>query len=250
MGRVISFPPFQVDAANERLSRDGAALPLRPQSFALLCYLAERPGQLVTKDELLDALWPGTHVTDVVLKVCVNELRQVLGDTAKAPRFIATVHRRGYRFIPEPPCARDEETALDSPVAILVGRDDALAHLDRCLGDALRGRRQVVLVSGEAGIGKTTLVDAFLRRSRAGTAAERPWLSRGQCVAQFGVGEPFGPVLEGLGRLCRGPEGAPLVARLRELAPEWLLQLPGVLAPAERRDLHRRAPPPAPDRML
>ena len=64
MGRLIAFPPFQVDAANEQLWRDGEAVPLRPKSFALLRYLAERPGQLVTKDELLDALWPRTHVTD------------------------------------------------------------------------------------------------------------------------------------------------------------------------------------------
>jgi len=64
MGRLITFPPFRVDAANELLWRDADAIPLRPKSFALLRYLAERPGQLVTKDELLEAVWPDTHVTD------------------------------------------------------------------------------------------------------------------------------------------------------------------------------------------
>src|SRR5262245_20668510 len=254
MGRLIAFPPFQVDAANEQLWRAGEAVPLRPKSFALLRYLAERPGQLVTKDELLDALWPRTHVTDVVLKVCINELRQVLGDTAKAPRFIATVHRRGYRFVAEPPALPGASVEADrAPRAILVGRESELARLEQCLGHAMRARRQIVFVAGEAGIGKTTLIDAFLARSVArpvDPTSERPWISRGQCVAQFGAGEPFGPLLEGLGRLCRGADGAPLVACLRDLAPDWLLQLPGVLGPTERHELQRRAPAHAPDRML
>ena len=72
---------------------------LRPKVFAVLAYLVSHAGQLVTKEMLLDAVWPETVVTDAVLKACIRELRRDLGDTIETPRFIVTVHRRGYRFI-------------------------------------------------------------------------------------------------------------------------------------------------------
>src|SRR5215510_11234596 len=93
------FDPFRLDIANQRLWRDEQAVPLTLKAYALLCYLVERGGQLVTKDELLEAVWPETFVTDAVLKVRIGELRKALGDEAKTPRFIETAQRRGYRFI-------------------------------------------------------------------------------------------------------------------------------------------------------
>jgi len=84
-----------LDTVNECLWRGSRRIALTPKAFALLAYLAERPRRLVTKDELLDALWKGTSVTDGVLKVCVRELRIALDDDAKTPRFIETLHRRG-----------------------------------------------------------------------------------------------------------------------------------------------------------
>jgi DNA-binding winged helix-turn-helix (wHTH) protein len=72
---------------------------LRPKAFAVLRYLVQRPNRLVTKAELLHAVWPDTHLGEVVLKVCVRELRAALGDRARAPRFIETVHARGHRFV-------------------------------------------------------------------------------------------------------------------------------------------------------
>ena len=91
--------PMWLDLANERLWCGDQALALRPKTFALLRYLVAHPGQLLTKAALLDALWPETMVSEVALSVCIRELRQALGDDARAPRFIETVHRRGYRFI-------------------------------------------------------------------------------------------------------------------------------------------------------
>ncbi|HWN99082.1 MAG TPA: transcriptional regulator, partial [Blastocatellia bacterium] len=101
MGKVepISFPPFQLDAANERLFCGDQPITLRPKAFRLLLYLLQRPDQLVTKGELLEACWPETTVTDTVLKVCIREIREALADDPKSPRFIETAHRRGYRFI-------------------------------------------------------------------------------------------------------------------------------------------------------
>ena len=95
----VIFPPFRLDLVNQRLWRDSRAIALTPKTFALLRHLLEHADQLVTKEELLGAVWPDTYVTDAVLKVCIGELRKALGDDATCPRFIETAHRRGYRFI-------------------------------------------------------------------------------------------------------------------------------------------------------
>src|SRR4030095_6600708 len=99
MEEPIIFPPFRLDPANQRLSRGDTPITLRPKAFALLLYLLQHPDQLVTKEELLEACWPETSVTDTVLKVCIREIREALSDNPKAPSFIDTAHRRGYRFI-------------------------------------------------------------------------------------------------------------------------------------------------------
>lgn len=72
---------------------------LRPKVFAVLAHLVSQAGQLVTKEALFEAVWPETAVTDAVLKAYIREVRRALGDLAQPPRFTATVHRRGYRFI-------------------------------------------------------------------------------------------------------------------------------------------------------
>jgi len=84
---------------SEQLWREDESIPLRPKTFAVLRYLVEHSNKLVTKDELLDTVWAGTIVSDTVLKSCIRELREALGDEVQTPRFIATVHQRGYRFI-------------------------------------------------------------------------------------------------------------------------------------------------------
>src|SRR5262245_50015251 len=95
----LHFPPFRLDPENALLWRGVTEVRLTPKAFAVLQCLVERPGQLVTKDVLLERVWPGTVVGDAVLKVCVREIRKAMGDQVGAPRFVATVHRRGYRFI-------------------------------------------------------------------------------------------------------------------------------------------------------
>ena len=95
----IVFGPFHLDRANARLLRDGRPVALTPKSFDVLCFLASRPDRLVTKDELLNALWPDVAVTDASVKVCVREIRKALDDDPQSPSYIETVHRRGYRFI-------------------------------------------------------------------------------------------------------------------------------------------------------
>ena len=94
----LRFGPFRVEEAKQ-LWRGNQTISLRRQSLAMLRYLAERPGQLVTKEELLTQLWPGIYVSPTVVKVCVREIRSALGDDAKQPQFIETLGVQGYRFI-------------------------------------------------------------------------------------------------------------------------------------------------------
>src|SRR5215470_14736399 len=96
---LLSFPPFRLDVGDEQLWHGARAIELRPKTFAVLRYLVEHPGRLVTKEEVLNAVWPQTVVSEWVLKSCIRELREALGDEARTPQYIETVHRRGYRFI-------------------------------------------------------------------------------------------------------------------------------------------------------
>jgi DNA-binding winged helix-turn-helix (wHTH) protein len=95
----VRFGAFQLDEANARLLRDGTAITLAPRPFGLLCALARRAGSLLTKNELLDDVWGHQFVSESVLKTAISDLRTVLDDDPREPRFIETVSRRGYRFI-------------------------------------------------------------------------------------------------------------------------------------------------------
>jgi eukaryotic-like serine/threonine-protein kinase len=99
--RVLRFGVFEIDTQEGELRRSGMRQKLAPQPFQVLQMLLERPGELVTRDELQKRLWPTGTVTDydLALKKCVNRIRQILADSAQSPRFIETVPRRGYRFI-------------------------------------------------------------------------------------------------------------------------------------------------------
>jgi DNA-binding winged helix-turn-helix (wHTH) protein/tetratricopeptide (TPR) repeat protein len=248
----LAFPPFRLDVADERLWRGTQAVPLTPKALAVLRYLVEKRGRLVTKDELLNTVWPGVHVGDAVLKSCVLEIRRAMDDHARSPKFIETVHRRGYRFVAEPP--RDETPTelaghgAKTPARHLpvVGRERELARLRACLERALGGQGQLVVVTGEPGIGKTTLVEAFLRD----TARDQLHVAWGQCIEHAGAGEAYLPVLHALSRLCRGPAGERLVPVLRKYAPTWLAQMPSLIDPEDRAALQREIFGATPDRML
>lgn len=242
----LLFPPFRLDPANERLWRGEQPVPLRPKALAVLRYLAERAQRLVTQEELLQAVWQRSFVSEGLLRGYIRELREVLGDDAKVPRFIETANRRGYRFIapvtsshPPLPAPEGDGPAPLPPAAEppWVGRAAELARLQGHFERARSGTRQVVLVSGGAGIGKTTLVNGFLAELRGG---REPWVLEGQCVESYGAGEALMPVLEALTRAGRGPMGERLMAALRRYAPTWLLQLPWLVDPEERESLHRQ----------
>jgi pimeloyl-ACP methyl ester carboxylesterase len=113
-GPSLAFGEFRLDPVSGHLYRDGTPVPLTPKAFALLQHLAVSAGRLIPKAELLDAVWPGVHVGDAVLKTSIREIRRALRDDSHTPRFIETAHRRGYRFIA--PVAAAEACKLQ-PVA-------------------------------------------------------------------------------------------------------------------------------------
>jgi DNA-binding winged helix-turn-helix (wHTH) protein len=261
------FDQFRLDPATTCLWWRDQLVPLPPKPFAVLAYLVAHAGRVVTKDELLQAVWPETVVSEGVLKTCMGQIRQVLGETARMPQYIATVHRRGYRFIAPVTAIEPAPTApttgspfhaplhvrpegsqtLSSPLIRMVAREAELARLHQCWRHALQGTRQLVFITGEAGIGKTTLVDAFVAQV---ASAEAVWLGRGQCIEQYGAGEAYLPLLEALGQLGRSPDGARLVDLLRQQAPSWLRQMPALLSTTEYEELQRRSSETTRERML
>jgi DNA-binding winged helix-turn-helix (wHTH) protein/tetratricopeptide (TPR) repeat protein len=230
------FPPFRLDPVNQCLWREGSRISLAPKTFAVLRYLVENPGRLVTQEELLEAVWPGTYVQPEILRKYILDIRKVLGDPPKNPLFIETLPRRGYQFIARvnPEIRTDGEPVMAE--LVLVGRDRALAALAGHLDSALRGHRELVFVTGEAGIGKTTLLDTFEKRA---ASSENVLVARGQCVEGFAGKEAYYPLLEALGQLLRGPAAESVLQVLSTYAPAWLIQFPFAIKP-ERRDALQR----------
>lgn len=220
----ILFAPFDLDLRAGQLLRAGNLVALRPKTFSVLVHLAEHPGELITKRALLDAVWGNVAVTEDVVRMSIGELRAVFGDARPAARFIETVPRRGYRFVATLGEAAGSAIApAGDQDAVVVGRGSERAELLAWMGAAMSGSRQVGFVTGEAGIGKTTLVELALRELRRAPEG-RLRLACGQCVEQYGGGEPYMPVLEALAGLCRGPDGPAVEATLREHAPGWVLR--------------------------
>ena len=195
----ITFGPFRLETTPGRLWRGDQVIPLRPRSLAMLRYLAAHPGRLVTKAEVQQQVWEGTHVTDSVLRASVREIRLALGDAATAPRYLETVERQGYWWLG----GGDLEGPPPLTAGPLVGRQGEVETLAGWWQRAAHGTRQLVFVSGEAGVGKTTVVEMCLARLATGSGV---WTARGPCVEHYGEGEPYLPFLEALGRLGHGPE--------------------------------------------
>lgn len=116
--RLIRFATFEVDLDSGELRRNGLKLKLSGQPFQILAILLERPGTVVTREELQKRLWPDTFVDfDHNLNSAVNRIREVLGDSAESPRFVETVPKRGYRFIAPvaAPSGRTDQTTVEKP---------------------------------------------------------------------------------------------------------------------------------------
>src|SRR5262245_17083424 len=167
--QALGFGPYRLAGPHGPLWCDTQVVRLPPKALAVLWRLVTQAGQVVTKEALLDAGWAGTVVSEVVLTACLRTLRQALGEDAQQPRYIATVRRLGYRFV-APVTAGAPVTPRGTPPTppasppLVVGRAAELAQLHRCVAQAQQGVRQTVFVTGEAGVGKTTLVDAVVHQ--------------------------------------------------------------------------------------
>jgi len=236
---AIRFGVFRLDLLRQQIWRAQEPVVLRRKAWEVLVYLAQRPGVLVSTGELLDAVWPNTAITPNTLTNVIGELRQALDDTARTPRVIATVHRRGYRFVGsiepggDPSIDRAQLGAHDE--GALVGRDSHCKRLWDAWAQVGRGRRQCLFVSGEAGLGKTMLVEHFLGSIREGasTAAESavPRIVRAQCIEQYGIREGYMPILQAIEEMATGTgtEADDVRSRLARYAPAWLAQMPSLL---------------------
>ena len=258
---MLAFDRFRWEPETGQWWQGEEPLRLSPKAGAVLHYLVIHAGQLVSVADIRQAIWSDGGGSAAALKVCIGEIRKALQDDARRPRFIETQPRHGYRFIapllastpaetrPHPrPSGQSLPSALQLSSPALVGRERDLAQLHQSFTRTLSGERQFVFVSGEPGVGKTTLVNAFV--SQLVTQAEPVWVSRGQCVEQYGAGEAYLPLLEALGRLGREPDGPEIVAVLAQYAPTWLAQLPALVLPADREALQRTLVGATRERML
>src|SRR5262249_52750637 len=150
------------------------------------------------------------------------------------PKFIETVGKTGYRFIA--PITLRSDTGGTSLPTYMVGRQSELELLQGHLERANRGRRQIVFVTGEPGVGKTTLVGSFLSHVQANDGA---LTAQGQCIEQYGAGEAYLPILDALDGLC-GRRSNGNTELLRRYAPSWLVNLSALTDPPEHAELERQ----------
>jgi len=231
------FEDFELDTAAFELRRAGEAVRVEPQVFGVLACLVARHEQLVSKDELLDEVWGTRFVSDATVASRIKAARRAIGDDGVAQRLIRTVTGRGYRFV-APVEATGERRAATRPASAapvdLVGRAQELSALEEYLDAAESGSARVVFVTGEAGSGKTSLVDAF----RAGLGAEwRVWT--GNCLPTASAAEPYWPVLDALSTAAKADDE--VTEALARYAPTWLMQLPLPLGDDVAEDVSARA---------
>jgi tetratricopeptide (TPR) repeat protein len=182
---TLSFGPFVLDEDARELLRDGEPVNLQPRALELLFYLARNRDRTVSKNELLDTLWPNVVVTDASIERAVSLVRSELRKGG-CENTIQTRPKLGYRFV-----LRESEALAGA----LLERLQFLQQLDEKLTRARAGLGQAVFISGEAGIGKSALLGAFFARVPSGSI-----IVRGFCEA-LSTPRALGPVLEILSRL-------------------------------------------------
>jgi DNA-binding winged helix-turn-helix (wHTH) protein/predicted ATPase len=258
-----------LDIVNGLLWRGDQTIHLSPKPQAVLRYLIRKKGQIASSDEIRQAVWQDIIVSSGTVKVALQTIRKALGDNSKHPQFIETVSGEGYRFIgavqdlgpsdrhvDEAVTAGDSAAGLDDlaqahslqppQASLFVGRDAELARLYNWLNKALAGQRQIIFVSGEPGLGKTTLVRAFQNQL---AATPQIWTAFGRCIERYGAGEAYLPILDALTQLRTEQQRSVLIPLLQQHAPSWLAQLPSLLS-QEQRALISLNPTATRERML
>jgi DNA-binding winged helix-turn-helix (wHTH) protein/tetratricopeptide (TPR) repeat protein len=260
---VLEFGPYLIDREQRLLAKGTQVIPLPPKVFDTLLALVGSGGRIVEKEKLLKTVWPDTFVEEGSLTRNISTLRKALGESPDDQKYIATIPKRGYRFVALVITSEAPDTLLLEPrdsttvsreqpgtpqPPPLVGREPELWKMEQLLDKSVHGSGKFVLLNGEPGIGKTALARSFLY------AAERHHPSllvgRGACVEQYGTGEAYLPFLAALPGLLAGKAREHVVGLLRRHAPTWCLQFRSVFSGSAIEQLEREASGANKDRML
>jgi DNA-binding winged helix-turn-helix (wHTH) protein len=165
---LLVFERYTFDESNRELRRGSELVRIDPQQLDLLHLFLRHPGELLSRQQIIDCIWEGRIIADSVLSVSIAKLRKVLGKTQEGRDYIESRYGRGYRFLYEVKQRQQEQpvqvpyTLEDAPAhGSLVGRTSAFEQLRSAADEAQQGRGRLCLLTGEAGIGKTRLAECL-----------------------------------------------------------------------------------------
>ncbi|AGW93422.1 hypothetical protein N234_25655 [Ralstonia pickettii DTP0602] len=202
--RMKQFGNYQLDPDNRCVWLRGKRVALTPKAFSLLSLFVERSGQVIGHNELLDGVWRHQVVQPEVLKKYVMELRRALCHDGPGAPQIDNIPRVGYLFT-APTAPQDAVDAAHAAASLLIGRDDSLATLRDALARARVGTPGIVLVCGEAGVGKSALLRAFFEESRRMEGTLCAW----SCCTEQNESDALLPFLDMVQQLWSDAHSAP-----------------------------------------
>jgi predicted ATPase len=198
------------------IRRGTTCFELSKKAVSILCLLRTNPGRFVGLDEIMDTIWSNTFVQPEIVKTYIKQIRQALNDDVRAPRFIETRRGRGYRFIGKLSLA--SASSSRSMTAEFVGRAEEMTKLESALDAARDQRRKFVFVTGEAGVGKSTLLSEFEKRI---SDTPNQIVAFGSCSPEIVDEIAFHPILETLQVISRHIETPTWNELISRLAPSW-----------------------------
>lgn len=198
---------------------------MTPTVFRILVFLLEHPGEVVTKEQLMKHVWPDSFVEEGNLNRNVSTLRKALGERPCDHRYIETIPKTGYRFIASVRTAPYQQPSpvlrpVDAAAVHLVGRDRERQQLRRAYDLARDGHGGIIAISGDIGMGKTALVDAFLQDLLKD--CQNFHFARSRCSESIIEGEPFMPWIEALSGIAKTPS---VSETMQTAAPTWYREI-------------------------